>query len=164
VSLLQLQPGAGGAFLEPRQRIAPSADVITTGWSAVPNSPSSLYDKIDEDTTSTDDYIFGRAQGDPSAAVAVVAQAPRANSIAREHKVRYCIGVAPMLVELREGATLIAQWPHAAPLPYEPITFEQVLTEAQRSAITNYNALRLYFVAGHPGGAGVPIMFVSYAS
>ena len=130
----------------PSQRAAPISDVSAGGWTAA----TSLWSEVDEPVADDANEITSSATANDTAELALrPLRTPLPGS--GGHKLRYRIkrtGVSPvaMQVSLLQGAAIIATWTHAS-VPSSYTTYEQVLTDPQQAAITDYANLRVRLVA-----------------
>lgn len=140
----------------PPQEASPDGDVADGSWLNEAGSNVNLFASIDEDTSGgAGDSDFIRSSASPVAAdIAKFSLGPLTDPSGNtSHKVRYRYGkdvtagdVLNLTVRLKQGATEIASWVHAD-IPVGPVNAEQTLTGPQADAITDYNALELWFEA-----------------
>lgn len=128
----------------------PTSDTATGGWATAP-----LYAKIDESVADDADYI--RSSLDPVSDTAEVALTSVLDPVSSsDHILQYrawrpaSVHPVDLVVELRQGATLIASWTHTG-LGTTPTTFTRTLTALQADSITDYSLLSLRFVANYAG-------------
>jgi hypothetical protein len=119
-------------------------------WINESGQVTNLYQSIDEVTPNDNDYIASPSSPDGEYYECTLENVfdPGTNE---NHKVRYRYkktgsAIINLNVELRQGATQIASWNHGN-IPNTITQVEQVLTSGQGSLITDYNDLRLRFVA-----------------
>jgi hypothetical protein len=121
----------------------PVRDISRGGW--LPSSGTNLYAMVDDAGAEDGDYIS--TNGSEPCEMAL--QPVRDPNTSSNQVVRYWAhspAGAPLIVELRQGAVLIASWTHDT-LPSTSTRFEQTLTSAQCDSITNYADLRVKLVA-----------------
>jgi len=124
------------------QRSMPSADVVDGAWT--PSTGADLYAVLDENPASDADYIQTNSAAD-SCTVALASVTDPTSSAG--HKVSYRLqgdGTSGVLVELLQGATVIASWTHD-PAPSGVTQFDQTLSGPEADSISDYTALRARF-------------------
>lgn len=124
------------------QRVVCTADVVDGSW--LPNSGADLFAVLDENPASDADYIYTLTPAD-SCTVALGAAGDPA--VSTNHTVRYRLigdGVSGVLVELLQGASVIASWTHD-PAPSTWTQYDQTLSGGQADSITDYTSLRVRF-------------------
>jgi hypothetical protein len=139
----------------------PTTDTYAGTWTNQAGGTTNLFDAINETTASDVDYVQSPAS--PSAsAVTFALGALSTPSTDTAHVISYRYGKSPagttetlsLTVQLRQGytnessqGTLIAEWTHAD-ISTTLATAEQVLSEVQAAAITDYAALFVRMTAG----------------
>lgn len=128
----------------------PDGVITNDGWTAVPGG--TLWSTIDEIIPDESDFMKSPAEPVVPRVAEVSLTDVTPPLVDLYHTVRYRIGAAQLgskvklTVVLLQGATEIGSWEHIN-ISTVPETFEQTLTELQASTITNYNDLRLRFIA-----------------
>jgi hypothetical protein len=141
------------------QFLAPDGTVSSGSWT--PTGAATLHEAIDEKPASDADYDqSGNNPATDTMEVSLVnpSEAPSGTD---DHVVRWRNDKSAnggrtisLVVSLRQGAsTEIASWTIAA-LPNDPALEERTLTGGEAGSITNYNDLRLRFVANDETGSG----------
>jgi hypothetical protein len=139
----------------------PSQDVAVGGWTTNSGSAANLFASIDEDPANDADFV--QSSLTVNDAYEVRLSTVQAALIDRGHILRYRIqknqalgNTRGCLVELRQGATVIASQNHPD-LTIAWASLPVSLTPAQGAAITNYADLRVRFTASGTvsGQAGV---------
>lgn len=135
------------------QILRPFSDVTTGTWHAIPASPPTLFDKIDEIVPDTNDYIES-SQSPVGTDVCEVLLSPGVDPFLSvgPYVIRYGyrknVGGGDQInltVRLMQGTLQIASWTH---VNIDVLTYaEQTLTAPQVSSITDYTDLRLRFEA-----------------
>ncbi len=134
----------------------PASDVQVAGWTPIPATPVTLFDKINE--VVADDTNFIASPQAPSAAEAIVALSAltppgtTANFFVRYRFQKDQAGGAQidLTVTLYVLSTVIAQFVHPN-INNGWTTVVQTLTAAQVNAITDYTNLRVGFKANQVG-------------
>lgn len=129
---------------QPAVRYArPAGDIASGAWA--PSAGTSLGDMLAE--TSPDSSTFIQASAPSTCEIRLNAvQDPGTSS---GQVVRYMAGSSTangLIVRLKQGAVVIAQWVHAT-LPAQQTVFTQVLTAVQCDSITDYGNMRFEFEA-----------------
>lgn len=132
---------AGHTGRKPLQIASPEADVETGGWA--PSSGSSLSARLV--AFSDSDYIFIDGPGECEIKLSETAAPESAAAHALALRA-WCDSVDELTVQLRQGASVIAEWVFAVPLP-EPETLYLYLTSAQVALISDRSDLRIRLVS-----------------
>ena len=127
----------------PTQFLRPVSDVAGN-WHAEDERTTNLYASVDD--SPFDDDTFIESPDNPTATDYAELNLPSAADPATGagHIVRYRYGgsgTTTLVVELRQGTTVIASWTHID--PGAPTLAEQTLTEVEADAITDYSDLRI---------------------
>jgi hypothetical protein len=129
----------------------PSQDVTIGSWTTNSGSAANLFASIDEDVANDADFV--QSSLTVNDAYEVRLSSVQAALIDRGHILRYRIqknqalgNTRGCLVELRQGATVIASQNHPD-LTIAWASLPVALTPAQGAAITNYADLRVRFTA-----------------
>lgn len=145
--------GAEGSVTVELTRIyAPSSDVSLGSWTDQAGGTTNIYQSIDEPLPANDsDYV--RSPYNPSSNTYEAGLGTITDPVASTgHYVHYryhkldAVGQMDLTVKLMQGAVEIASWSHTD-ISNSPVTASQLLTGPQTDAITNYNDLRLQFIA-----------------
>lgn len=128
----------------------PNSDISVGSWSPYPADPTTLFDKIDEETPNDDsDYIVSSTDEDECEFSLTGVTAP---IVKTGHKIRcYARSVAgagageQMYIALVENGTVRGQSPATNTNRTGYAVIEYVLSEAEANAIQNYANLRLRF-------------------
>ena len=125
------------------QYLRPIAD-LSGNWHGEDARTTTLYTSVDDDPFNDATYI--ESPDGPTSSDFAEFDLPTAGDPVKStgHVVRYRYGgegVATLVVELRQGSTVIASWSHVDPTT--PTLVEQVLTEAEADSITDYSDLRV---------------------
>ncbi len=132
-------------FVERRespQTLRPISD-ISGNWHGEDARTTTLYTSIDDDPFSDSTYV--ESPSNPVAADLAEFDLPSAVDpvTSSGHIVRYRYGgTATLVVELRQGATVVAAWTHTTP-GAGPFLAEQTLSAAEADSITDYSDLRV---------------------
>ena len=127
----------------PPQSLRPIAD-LAGNWHGEDARTTNLYTSLDDEPFEDATYI--ESPDNPTSSDFVEFDLPTAADplSSEDHVVRYRYGgdgSATLIVELRQGTTVIASWEHID--PSSPALAEQTLTEAEADAITDYSDLRI---------------------
>lgn len=123
----------------------PTGDVSTGGWTTTP-----LYQKIDEVTASTADFVTS-ADNPSNDTFEVNLTSLSGVSPDGPHTIEYVLqavnsSTLDVTIALVENTTVIASWTHNN-IPTEWTRYSSVLTSGERAAITDYTNLRLRITA-----------------
>jgi hypothetical protein len=136
--------------LTPVRRLPPTSDLANPGvWTVAP-----LYPKIDEDVPDDSDYISS-PMSPATSSTATVGMAPGGFAGSTDdHRVRYRFKKnqtggdrIDFTVHLLCAGTEITAWTHTDVSGAGWVTAEQLLTNAQAAAITDYSQLQIEFEA-----------------
>ena len=147
---VQTQPTTPQDPIPPTQPAAdpryarPASDVSKGPWSA--SASSTLAGAINEPSADAADYITATTPGACEIKLGAVADPGTSSGQVVRYQAWSDSGGA-LLVQLKQGATIIAAWNHAS-LPTTPTVFAQALSPSQCDSITDYSDLRFAFTAG----------------
>lgn len=119
----------------------PSSDVGAGGWAASPSGSLSAKLAVFDDAQ----YIFIDGPGECEVRLAETAAPESAAAHALALRA-WCDSVDELTVQFRQGASVIAEWVFAVPLP-EPETLYLYLTSAQVALISDRSDLRIRLVS-----------------
>jgi len=149
----------------------PDGDLTTSGWNWATSTASGatdLYLVIDEVILNITDNVQSSGVTAPNFYECTLGDVTDP-AVSTGHVVRYHIKkntsagkTIDTLVELRQGATVVASWNH--PNMSEVATqHNQTLTAAQADAITDYSDLRLRFTITHIGSGQYRALYLHWA-
>lgn len=118
-------------------------DIATGPWQ--PSSGTTLAAVIDEPSADASDYIEASMPGPCEVALSAVLDPGTSSDQVVRYQAWSDTG-GGLTVRLKQGAAVIAEWPHAS-LPPTPTVYAQVLTAAQCDSITDYTSLSFEFEA-----------------
>ncbi len=128
----------------PVQIVEPDGGTVTTGWTKQDGGTTGFDVVLADDLDST--YVKSPdATGTPGNFAEVTLANPTDPAVSTGHKVRYRYsgsGVDDLVVELRQGVTVIASWTHVTP-GATVTAAEQTLTATEADTITDYADLRI---------------------
>jgi hypothetical protein len=125
----------------------PDADISAGSW--LPSSGSDLFAMVDELTADSDDYIFTNVPGPCELQLSPVVDPGTSSGQVVRYQIWRNDG-GGMVVRLKQGATVIAEWAHGS-VPSTPTIYAQALTAGQCDSIIAsggaFTDLRLVFEA-----------------
>jgi len=131
------------------QKLRPVLDVTVAGWTPTPSSPNTHFDKIDEAVADDNDFTQSSSAPDGTEPLEVKLTSVEDPLSSVDHSFSYRLsknspggGQIDVLVELLEGATVIASVTHQN-IGSTPTLFTLTPTQVEIDSITDYSNLRL---------------------
>lgn len=122
----------------------PMADIRAGAW--LPSSGSKLYAMTYAPSVNNTDFIYTTTPNVPAEVRLNPVQDPGTNTGQVVRYQAWSMSGTGIIVRLKQGSTVIAEWPHAA-LPTSPTVHVQILSTLECDSITDYTDLRFEFVA-----------------